>query len=140
MEQTEFDLSKSLEQLEGDIWPPCEFDSPVILESHKARKIPVQELSLEQLRLLVSQHLSLHILVPLAQDILWQNPMVQAKHYNGDLLCAVASLPDPFWEKHPLWFERMIDIRFMVEDLQDSIQDFVLPDTTRFIWGDPAHV
>ena len=72
--------------------------------------------------------------MPLALDRLEDNPLVQARHYPGDLLCAVAGVMEPFWEANPDLYDRMVDIRYRVEQLADSIRDFALPETRGFIW------
>ena len=53
----------SLEQLENDFWVEPEFDSYVITACNEARKKPLGELSLEDIRLLIGQKIGLKYLL-----------------------------------------------------------------------------
>ncbi|RED49720.1 contact-dependent growth inhibition system immunity protein [Aestuariispira insulae] len=128
------DLSKSLVELEGASPVHDGAYSPVMQATAKARSKPLSDLQAEDFRLLIAQHIGLSILVPMALDLLEDNPMIQASHYPGDLLCTVAGVMDPFWEANRDLKDRMIDIRYRVELLADSIRDFALPETRGFIW------
>lgn len=44
------DTSKSLEELEHEIWGPPEFDSHLVTECHRLRKVPLCELTVENLQ------------------------------------------------------------------------------------------
>ena len=60
--------TKNLEELEGVVWPHDDFGSHVVEESQRLRKVPVGELSVEDLRLLIGQKIGLPHLVPLALE------------------------------------------------------------------------
>ncbi len=77
---------KSLEELENDIWDKPGCKSYVVTTCFAARKKPLQELSNEEIRLLIGQKLGLKYLLPLAVDILKTDPLIEVTFYPGDLL------------------------------------------------------
>jgi len=59
--------SKSIEQLENNCWTDeIEFPSNLVLNCHKYRKIPIKDLTTEQIRLLISQKIGIEYLVEIA--------------------------------------------------------------------------
>lgn len=63
--------------------------------------MPLKDFTVEDLRLVIGQKLSLEYLIPLALERLEHAPMVSGDYYEGDLLEAVGRPPPEFWEKHP---------------------------------------
>ena len=60
-------LNKSIEQLENDYWKDeIQFPSSLVINCHKYRKIPINELTIEELRLLISQKIGIEYLTELA--------------------------------------------------------------------------
>ncbi len=92
------DDGRSLEQLENDYWPAIEFPSNLVANCHAYRKIPLKNLSIEQVRLLISQEIGLKHLVPLAISILSNNILAEGDLYEGDLLISVVGILGDFWE------------------------------------------
>ena len=62
--------------------------------------MPLKQYPLEDLRLMIAQNVGLRYLVPLALDHLERHPLAEGDFYPGDLLTAVARLPDAFWSAH----------------------------------------
>src|SRR4030095_4785621 len=51
------DVSKSLEQLDGQRWDDPEWESNLVLECHRLRRVPLRELTPANLRILIwSKH------------------------------------------------------------------------------------
>lgn len=63
-------------------------------------KIPVDILSVEQLRTLISQHIGLDYLVPLALEILSEDILAEGDLYEGDLVNAVYNIKPTFWNEN----------------------------------------
>jgi hypothetical protein len=99
---------KTLENLEKDVWPPMGFDSHLITRISKLRKVPLNELEVEDLRIMIGQNVGLRFLVPLALERLKENILVEGDHYPGDLLVAVASIENEFWKEH-LTYKKQMD-------------------------------
>lgn len=95
------DQKKSIEELEKAVWPHDPFESHVVQESQKLRKVPVEKLTNENIRLLISQKIGLQYIVPLAIERLVNNPLASGGLYKGDLLSALANIPQEFWLLYP---------------------------------------
>jgi len=85
------DYSKSLEQLENDYWGEPDYDSYVVTTCHSMRKKPLNEVTVEELRLVVGQGFSLNLLMPMAMELLKQDILTAGDLYDGDLLANVIS-------------------------------------------------
>ena len=97
----EIDLSKSLEEIEDNYWGEPEFLSSLVINCHKNRKIPLKELTPDQIRLLLGQDIGTKYLLPLALNILKENPYIECTYYPCDLLLLIV--------------ER-IDLKYWIED------------------------
>lgn len=98
---------KTLENLEKDVWPEEDFDSHVVRRTSELRKVPLNEFSVEDLRIMIGQNFSLPYLVPLALDRLEENVLAEGDFYPGDLLVAVSSAVDEFWDKNREYEDRL---------------------------------
>lgn len=79
---------QSIEELEGDDWGDATFDSHLVRECHRLRRVPLADLSAENLRILIGQQIGLRYLVPMALDLLRRDPFAAGDFYPGDLLGA----------------------------------------------------
>ena len=112
--------SKSLEQLEKDYWrEPQEYPTTVVKRSYEYRKKPLTDLTIEEIRLLISQSIGLEHLVPLALEKLDENILAEGDFYEGDLLVALSNVPTEFWVKHP---NLLIDLEKKIERNSDYIK------------------
>jgi hypothetical protein len=91
---------KTLENLEKKVWPKVDFTSDLVTRTSKLRKVPLNEFSIEDLRIMIGQNFGLPYLIPLAIDRLKENILAEGDLYPGDLLVAVASIESGFWEEH----------------------------------------
>ena len=91
----------TLTQLERDDRGAPAYDSFLVTECHRLRHVPLRDLTVEHLRMLIGQGISLKYTVPLALEHLAVNPMVSGDMYPGDLLKAVKGVPADFWARHP---------------------------------------
>ena len=86
---------KSIDELEGaSLQPP--FASGMIARIAEARRRPIGDLSLGDLRLLVSQGVALAYVLPIALEHLEQRPLVNGELYVGDLLSAALHAADTY--------------------------------------------
>jgi hypothetical protein len=86
------DLTKSLEQLEGDAWGEPTFDSYLVTTAHRLRRKALCEFTVEDLRLMLGQGIGVPLLLPLALDHLEEDPFIEGDFYAGDLLAACVRL------------------------------------------------
>jgi hypothetical protein len=94
------DCSKSIGELENNFRAAYAFETGLVEKVHTYRKIPIQDLSVEQLRLLIGQNEGLDYLIPKAIQLLNTDILIEGDMYEGDLLCAVLSRDPSYWETH----------------------------------------
>ncbi|MCA9042113.1 MAG: hypothetical protein KDA65_17305 [Planctomycetaceae bacterium] len=106
-----FDRTKTLTQLERDDWgEPPKGSTGLVQECHRLRKVPLNQFTPENLRLMIGQQISLFYLVPLAIEVLEADPFTEGDLYPGDLLVLVTSVPESYWRRHTDVCERMQQI------------------------------
>ena len=100
------DSKKTLEQLEQERWSDADLPSRLAAECCRLRKVPLRQLTAENLRILLGQDIGSRHLVPIALQHLEADPFVEGAFYPGDLLCSVLSLPRSFWASQPALRDR----------------------------------
>jgi len=106
-----FDTNKNIEQLENIFWKDeLEFPSALVAKCHLFRKKPVGKLSIEELRLLISQNIGLPYLVPVALNILSENPFAEGDLYPGDLLFNVLTCEIDYWKMNTIPKDVLLEI------------------------------
>jgi hypothetical protein len=94
-------MSRTLEELEGESWGEPEYGSHLVTTIHRLRKKPLDEFTIEDLRIVLGQTFSAEHLMPLALDALERDPLAEGDFYPGDLFVSVTRQPEPFWRAHP---------------------------------------
>ena len=89
---------KRLEELEKDKWPDPGFRSRVITRVHELRRTPLNEFTIGDVRLMISQNQSLDYMVPKALEMLEVNLLAEGDFYEGDLAKSVLNIPLDFWD------------------------------------------
>ncbi|PYJ04370.1 MAG: hypothetical protein DME25_10080 [Verrucomicrobia bacterium] len=95
------DRNKSLQQLEGQDWGEPAYDSHLVTECHRLRRIPLSEFTAENLRIMIGQQIGLPHLIPLALELLRGDPFTAGDFYAGDLLATVLRADSRFWVASP---------------------------------------
>ena len=93
-------LNKTIEQLEKDKWGEPEFQSHLVVTSHKLRKKKLKDFTVEDLRLMIGQNIGNQFLIPLAINHLRQDINSEGDFYPGDLLKSVLKSETSFWESN----------------------------------------
>jgi hypothetical protein len=101
---------RTIEQLENDYWKEVHFPSSLVEKCFAYRKIPVAELSTEQIRLLISQQIGLPYIVPKAITILEENILAEGDYYPGDLLHSLLSLSEDDWSQNLKEKNKLIEL------------------------------
>lgn len=110
---------QSLAVLENSHWPDeKEYVSGLVKRCHEYRKIPVGQLTPEQLRTLIGQQFGLPYLIPVALEILTADVLTEGDFYPGDLLEVVLKVKPDFWNSHP-------QLRAQVAALVQSNMDII---------------
>ncbi|MGY1500156.1 contact-dependent growth inhibition system immunity protein [Streptomyces sp. QTS52] len=117
----------SLEQLERDHWPdPPAGATRLVVTAHALRRRPIGELTVEDMRLLIRQDVGLPYLLPMALEVLRDNPMAEGDSYAGELLSAVITRSPAAWVgSAELRYELRVIVSELVEDLPTSLQQEV---------------
>lgn len=119
------DYSKSLEQIENDYWGPPTYDSYVVTTCHSMRKKPLQELTIEEIRLVVGQGFSLETLMPVAIEKLKENILAEGDLSEGALLINVLSKNTfDYWMTHHDEWEDVVTLYLKHKDIFDSNDSF----------------
>ena len=121
-----FDRRKTLEQLDGVVWSRPRFDSHLIVACHALRKKTLEDFTVEDLRLMIGQNESLKYLLPLAIEILRENPFAGGDYYEGDLLSSVLSVKKDFWKTNPPIYEAVESILQTAESLETEQAEEIL--------------
>ena len=86
----------------------------------RLRKIPLNQFSVEDLRLMIGQNKGLEYLIPLSLDILKDDLFVEGDFYPGDLLQSVLKVSVSFWKEHKeLWSNVHVLIKDRVEEISE---------------------
>ncbi|WP_279388953.1 contact-dependent growth inhibition system immunity protein [Baia soyae] len=110
------------------MWSDIHFSSYVVTTVHNARLKPLQDLTNEELRVLVGQKVSLEYVVPIAFERLFEDPFLGADLYRGDLLQAILRVDSCFWNEHiDLRFELdsiVLEVTLFFETLQFQLEEY----------------
>jgi CDI immunity proteins len=114
---SEIERNKSLQELEKQEWRNDDFSSSLVLTCSALRRKSLREFTVEDLRIMIGQNLSLSYLVPLALEHLQHDPFVAGDFFPGDLLANVLKIQPSFWRMRP-------DLRLAVEDIVEHQKSF----------------
>ncbi|MGH8706949.1 MAG: contact-dependent growth inhibition system immunity protein [Burkholderiales bacterium] len=118
--QSKFD-NATLEELERSNWGEPTYQSHLVTECHRLRRVQLRLLTLEDLRILIGQSIGLQFLVPLAVKQLQRNPLAEGDFFPGDLLCALLRVEPEFWEGHT-------DARNQVAAISERARELAAPE------------
>jgi hypothetical protein len=123
----DFDRRRTLAELVSDPWPvPGPESSGVHRELDHLRHVPLRELHCEDLRLLITHHVGLTFAVPLALEIVEDNPLMQAFVFPGDVLTSLLRVDPTFWEDHPALRARMSAVLDSLRELPHGTESVVI--------------
>jgi len=112
--------NKSLENLAKEDWRIFDSDSRLIQRTKELRKIPLDNFTAEDLRLMIGQGFSLDYLIPLAIEKLTVDILAEGDLYKGDLLLAVVNASQDYWDKSTEQKEELIELIKTNKDLIDE--------------------
>lgn len=111
----------TLEELDGEVWGEPEFDSHLVVTCRRLRKKPIDEFTVEDLRIMIGQNIGLQHLIPKALTILEDDPLAEGDYFPGDLLKAATSVDTSFYERYPSALARTLSVaRLAIDRLQSS--------------------
>ncbi|WP_062269763.1 contact-dependent growth inhibition system immunity protein [Endozoicomonas arenosclerae] len=102
-------------------------DSRLIDRLREASTKKLEDLTPEDLRLLISQRIGLEYLVPIALTLLEENPLCSGNLYVGDLASVLLDLPQSFWESQPALNNRMVEVGDSLTEIRSTLDTEILP-------------
>ncbi len=117
------DLTKPLEELEGEYWDEPNFASSLVIQVHQLRKKPLCELNNKDLRLLIGQQINLDLILPLAIEKLIQNPLESGDMYIGDLFCSVLKVEKEYWNEHKELKNELDEVIRTYEEAKNIVEE-----------------
>jgi hypothetical protein len=118
---------KTIENLEKqNFGNPSEAPTNMVKRCLELCKVPLNQFTVEDLRLMIGQDFSLRYLIPLATEHLKENIFIEGDLYPGDLLKNVLSVDANFWRsnKH-LWKE----VNELIKSRRDELVSNKIPTT-----------
>lgn len=106
--QNALDLRRSLQDLDGQDWGEPPFPSYLVTTCHQLRRKPLQDFTVEDLRIMIGQSIGLEFLLPLALRALADDPFVAGDYYPGDLFKYVLAVTPDYWRSRP---QRQAELR-----------------------------
>ncbi|MGV3660134.1 MAG: contact-dependent growth inhibition system immunity protein [Prosthecobacter sp.] len=127
MMKIDFDLNRSLQELDGEDWGEPNYASSLVIECHRLRRLALRDFTDSDLRRMIGQQISLPYLVPLALRELHGRPQADGDLYPGALLESVLKVEAAFWEKQPGLAEVLLTL---INNLSSQLKDME-PDDRR---------
>ena len=122
----------SLNQIAGANLASSEFGSGLVKRVTEACHVPIGGLTAAQIGLLIRQDIERSLLVPMAIEILEDNPLIETEFYPGDLLRTLLELPQEYWsENQQSWLAlnsvltQLDETIAMLGDARDSFASFL---------------
>ena len=123
---------QTLTQLEDDDWGEPTYPSYVVKNSHQLRHKPLREFTAEDLRFMLGQEISLPILMPVALDVLEQNPFAAGDMYPGALLNMALRVDPKFWREYPRLWSRLNAVAADIDGMVRLLEEELLPAARAF--------
>lgn len=101
MTKIDFDLDRSLQELEGVDWGEPDYPSSLVIECHRLHRTALRDFEVKDIQRMIGQQMCLPYLVPLALRKLHERPHAEGDLYEGALLNAVLSIEAAFWKARP---------------------------------------
>jgi hypothetical protein len=135
-----FNRNKSLQEIERHDWGEPTYQSYLVTTCHQLRRKPLAQFTVEDLRIMIGQQISLPILIPLAVERLEADPLAEGHYYPGDLLFAVLSIDRGFWSTHPDSAKRVNQVVQQVRHLQPTLDEITAPSVARVLADVPPEL
>lgn len=132
---------QSLEILENHYWgDPVNAPTNLVKRCIELSRVPVDNFSLGDLRVMIGQKFGLKYLIPLAIEKLQDNIFVEAEFYEGDLLESVLEIDTSFWNDNQNYWtqlnELIKDKRQEIASAKIALTNF---DNSRFVEQNGCH-
>ncbi|MCW5909657.1 MAG: hypothetical protein KIT62_01225 [Cyclobacteriaceae bacterium] len=110
---------KTLENLEKTTISKSTYDSHLVRRCTELYKIPLDQFTTEDLRIMIGQQIGLKFLMPLAIETLSQDLFAEGNLYEGDLLKSVLSVDTVFWDNNKECWQNLNEL---IKDRRQDIK------------------
>jgi len=111
---------KSIQNLEKiDYGDPSAAPTNMVKRCLKLCRVPLDEFSIDDLRLMIGQKFALRFLIPLAIEHLRKDIFCEGDCYPGDLLQSVLSIDPSFWKENKHYWK---EINELIKDKRKEIE------------------
>ena len=110
---------KTLENLEKRNIDKPTFDSYLVRRCFELYKVPLEEFTTEDLRIMIGQQIGLDYLIPLAIETLKKDLFAEGDYYEGDLLKNVLEIDTTFWNSNRKHWQTLNEL---IVDRRDEIK------------------
>ena len=129
-----FSIKKSLQELEGTAWgKPDRSDTGLVKTCYRLHRVPLQDFTPGDLRVMIGQQIGLDFLIPLALEHVERDPLVEGSFYPCDLLVAILIIHVEFWQRHPDLRARALQVAERAIELFPSRPDVATKTVTRAV-------
>ena len=113
---------KTLENLERDNWgnPPTD-QSHLVIRTMELRRVPLEQFTTEDLRIMIGQEFGLFYLLPLAFEKLRKDLFAEGDFYPGDLLNMALKIKHSFWTQYQDYWKQLDE---MIKDRAGELKDY----------------
>ena len=95
------DERRTLDELDPPAWDASGDATALVKRCHELRRTPLSDFTVEDLRVMIGQEISLIYLVPRAIEVIEANALAEGDFYPGDLLHALVRVRDGYWQANP---------------------------------------
>lgn len=121
-------LKKNLQQLErefpNEILPKEKL--PLLPREKSFSLIPLEEFTIEQLCFMILHGFGWALLVPMAIEILTENPLAEGENIGYSLLGSILSIKASFWQKNLDLYRKVEEILQKAENLKTDEAEKIL--------------
>ncbi|HNR30632.1 MAG TPA: contact-dependent growth inhibition system immunity protein [Candidatus Hydrogenedentes bacterium] len=119
-----FDVRKSLIALQPGLYEEVRDDEDRAMVLRRLGNKPARRLSPAELRELIARGMALSYTVPLAIELLIDEPFLEAQRHPGDLLTTVLEVDSRFWiDREDLWLAMIPVLETAVETINARVAE-----------------
>ena len=119
-----FDQNRSIEELSEYCWLAPEFESNVIMKSHALRRKKLADLTFEDIRMGLSQHVGVTYLVPIALKVVEDDPFAESLNFPAEITLNLLRIPHDYWLSHRSFADRLEQVYERVRQGRDTQDDY----------------
>jgi hypothetical protein len=114
----------SLSQLLEQSWNEDDLDTQIVYQIQRLWGLPLKDYAPSDIREIIEHKIGIRYLVPLAIELLCEEPLLESEFYPGDLLRSVLRVRTEYWLQHTFYKDKLVVIANRALAEMDRIQDY----------------